>query len=465
MPGLFQSLELGKRALLTHQMSMQTVGHNIANVNTAGYRRQRVTVTSTLPDVQTYGILGTGIKATDVRHMRDLFLGNQFRQNNKSLGQWAYSSKTFDQVEALFNEPGDATMGTLLNDFWGGWSELSTEPENASYREAVLEQSNLLVNGLHEMARQLTALQDSVDRDLVNLTTEVNRLAKEIGRLNRDIKRSELGGIQANDLRDYRDVLIDQLSGIIDVNTSKNDDGSMIVYIGAMALVDGDKVLAIDTEVINDKGTIKHELVWAGTSISFKNLNGQIKGLLESRDVIIPDYLEKLDQIAQTLVEEVNSLHRSGYGLDNSTGINFFDSRFTTAATIRISDVVLNDTDKIAAASLQDSVGDNTIALALYGLRNQLIMKGNSITMNDFYNSLVGTLGVETREAQSFTDNYELLGHQINNARQSVEGVSLDEEMANLVKFQHAYDAAARVITAVDQALDTVIHGMGIVGR
>jgi flagellar hook-associated protein 1 FlgK len=428
MPGLFQSLELGKRALLTHQMSMQTVGHNIANVNTAGYRRQRVTVTTTLPDVQTYGILGTGIKATDVRHMRDLFLGNQFRQNNKSLGQW-------------------------------------TEPENASYREAVLEQSNLLVNGLHEMARQLTALQDSVDRDLVNLTTEVNRLAKEIGRLNHDIKRSELGSVQANDLRDYRDVLIDQLSGIIDVNTSKNDDGSMIVYIGAMALVDADKVLSIDTEIINDKGTIKHELVWAGTSLSFKNLNGQIKGLLESRDVIIPDYLEKLDQIARTLVEEVNSLHRSGYGLDNSTGINFFDSRFMTATTIRISDVVLNDTDKIAAASLQDSVGDNTTALALYELRNQLIMKGNSITMNDFYNSLVGTLGVETREAQSFTDNYELLGHQINNARQSVEGVSLDEEMANLVKFQHAYDAAARVITAVDQALDTVIHGMGIVGR
>ena len=150
MAGLFQGLELGKRALLTHQISLQTVGHNIANVNTPGYRRQRVGVTTTIPELQTFGSIGTGIKATDVRHIRDLILGNQYRQNSKSLGQWAYNSKTLSQVEALFNEPGDNTLGSLLNEFWNGWSDLSTEVENGSYRNAVLEQANGLVNGLHE---------------------------------------------------------------------------------------------------------------------------------------------------------------------------------------------------------------------------------------------------------------------------------------------------------------------------
>jgi len=465
MPGLFQGLELGKRALLTHQMSLQTVGHNIANVHTPGFRRQRVTIATTSPEVLTYGAVGTGLEATDVRYIKDLFLGSQFRQNNKSLGRWSYNSKSLSQIEALFNEPGDATLGSLLNEFWGAWSSLSTEPENTSYRDEVLEQTTLLVNGLHEMARQLNELKDSVDRDMVNLTSEVNRLAKEIARLNHEIKRSELGGVSANDLRDSRDLLVDQLSEIIDVNTSHNEDGSMIVYLGAMALVDGDKALSIDARIINDNGSISHKLVWSGTDKTFKNLNGQIKGLLDSRDVIIPEYIEQLDQIARTLVEQVNSLHQSGYGLDNSTGVNFFDSRFTNAAAIQINAELLNDTDRIAAASLPDSVGDNTLALAVYKLRDQRIMKDNSITINDFYNSLVGTLGIETHEAQSFTENYELLGHQIDNARQSVEGVSLDEEMANMVKFQHAYDAAARVITAFDQALDTVIHDLGIVGR
>lgn len=465
MPGLFQALELGKRALLTHQISLQTVGHNIANVNTPGYRRQRVGIKTTIPEVQTYGSVGTGLKATDVRHIRDLFLGNQFRQNNKSLGQWSYSSKTLSQVEALFNEPGDNTLGKLINDFWGGWASLENGTSEAGTRTNLLSKASNLVTGLHEMVRQLTDLQNSIDRDMVNITAEVNRLSTEIASLNREIERSELGGAMANDLRDRRDLLIDDLSAIIDINTSRGENGDMIVYIGAMALIDGDKAMTIGTETVNDNGTVKHNLVWEGTKISFKNLNGQIKGLLDSRDKIIPDYLSKLDQIAKALVDSVNALHTTGYGLDNSTGVEFFDSRFTTAATIQINLEVLADVEKIAAAVEIDSESDNRMALAIYALQKQLIMNDNSITINDFYNSLVGTLGVETHEAASFTDNYEILGQQINNARQSVEGVSLDEEMVNLIKFQHAYDAAARVITAADQALDTVINGMGVVGR
>jgi len=155
----------------------------------------------------------------------------------------------------------------------------------------------------------------------------------------------------------------------------------------------------------------------------------------------------------------------SGYGLDGSTGTNFFDPRYTDATTIEVNSDIVAKPSMIAAAQVPDAESDNRIALAIAALQNAKLMNDNAVTINGFYNSLVGSLGVETREAQSFTESYEMLVAQIDNARQSVQGVSLDEEMANMIKSQHAYDAAARVITAMDQALDTVIFSMGVVGR
>jgi len=464
MPGLFQTIELGKRALLTHQLSLQTVGHNIANVNTPGFSRQRVTTVSCYPEYNANGMIGTGVMATDIRQVRDLFLGAQFRQSNKSLGQWTNKARTLSQIEAMFAEPGDTSLSSLLNDFWDSWSELSTDASSVSSRVAIVEQTSLLVNGFHNLADQLYRLQDALDSDIVGLTDGVNQIAKEIARLNHEIKRSELGSVNANDLRDARDSLVDELSRIIDVNTREDKNGELTVYIGAMTLVGGDNALAIEVTEVNDDGHLRHDLVWQGGSVSLKNLNGQLKGLLDSRDVTIPAYLGQLDRIAKHLIEEVNTLHRSGYGLDGRTGLDFFDPRFTRAATMEINGSIIDSPSRIAASASGEE-GDNTIALAVAALREERFTGDGSMTINDLYDAMIGTLGIEAHEATSFADSYELLLQQIDNARQSVQGVSLDEEMANMVKHQHAYDAAARVITAVDAALDTVISGMGVVGR
>ena len=465
MAGLFQGLELGKRALLTHQLALQTIAHNIANVNTPGYSRQRINIGSTSPEIMKAGAVGTGVQATDIRHIRDLFLGEQFRQNNKSLGQWSYKNKTLSQVEALFSEPNENTLSDQMNKFWSAWSDLSTDPSSMSNREAVLGQTNLMLNSFHELSSQLTKLQDATDRDLVNLTGEVNRLTGQIARLNHLIKQCELGVGKANDLRDERDVIIDKLASIIDINTVEDNTGDMTVYIGAMSIVSNGKTLGIEVNVFNDNGHLRHALTWKGSKITVKNLNGQIKGLLDSRDEIIPRYLEELNNISQALINEVNGLHRTGYGLDNTTDNNFFDTNYTDAVNIRINPDIIANPVKIAAASTTDAESDNTIALAIAELRNCKVMDNNSTKIDDYYNGLVGVLGVEVYEAQSFTSNYELLSNQIEDARQSVQGVSLDEEMTAMIKFQHAYEAAARIITVMDEALDNVINGMGRVGR
>ncbi len=466
MPGLMQGLEAGKRALLSHQVTLQTIGHNIANVNTPGYTRQRVRISATNPEDLTFGSIGTGIQVTDIRHIRDIFLRSQFREANKQYGQWSYKERAMVQVEAIFNEPQSESLNALLNNFYDSWSSLSTAEEGTagSSRMAVLAESKKLISGVKQLHRNLTSLRESVDKDLNAMTSEINRLTSEIANLNKQISSSELGGTRSNDLRDERDRLIDSMSTMIDVRVRENDNGTATVSMGAMALVDGPDSFKIGTHSTVKKGISTSALVWEGTKVELKNLSGQLGGLIESRDKTIPDYINKLDLMAKTIVEEVNRIHRSGYGNGTqTTGVDFFDPNFTDAANMRINLEIESNIDMISASLSPD--GDNLIALQMNDLRHQEVMSGSSMTIEDFYHSMIGLVGVDTKEARSFTANYELLVQQTENTRLSVEGVSLDEEMANLVKFQHAYNAAARVITTMDEALDTVIHGMGRVGR
>ncbi|MBU0984000.1 MAG: flagellar hook-associated protein FlgK [candidate division Zixibacteria bacterium] len=466
MPGLFAGLEIGKRALLSTQVSMQTIGHNIANVNTPGYTRQRVMMTEALPESSAHGPLGSGVRVDSVRHMRDLFLGRQYREAQKGLGEWTYKQKTMDQIENLFNEPQDGSLGELVDQFFNSWSTLETDPTLAGNRSAVVASANELVHLINQRANSLIQLRDAVDRDIVNTTEEVNRLTTEIAHLNFQIKSSELGNFRANDLRDQRDLLIDQLSNTIDVNVMEQSDGTATVSMGSMILVDGVYQLPIGTNAVHDGEKVTHELVWQGTDVGLKNVNGELAGLLESRDSIIPRYLNELDQLARTLVESVNSLHEAGYGLNGSTGVSFFDPTNLTAASIRVSREIELDINRIAASGTSDiDVNDAIVAQQITALRDAMTMNNGSMTMTDFYTSMVGKVGIETREATSYTTNFSLMLQQVDNQRQSVQGVNLDEEMVNLVKYQQAYDAAARVITTMDQALDTIIHSMGLVGR
>jgi len=462
--GLMQSIEIGRRALLTHQAALQTIGHNIANANTPGYSRQRVNISSTSPEDSRFGKIGSGVTVADIRHIRDLFLGEQFRQESKNLGQWTYKGKIMIQIESVFSEPGENGLSDLLNRFWDSWGELSTNPNSVSNRVAILEEAKLMTNAFHQLANQLNELSESIDKEIVNTTDGINTLTLSIARLNDKIKIQEAGGDHANDMRDQRDLLIDRLATIIDVNTIARDDGTTTVYIGAMTIVDGPDSLKIQTKQLNVDGTLKHELFWENTSVPVRNLNGRLASMYEARDKIIPKYRQRLDRLAGSMIDQVNQLHSAGSGLNGSTGFNFFNSVFTDAANISVNNDLILDPAKVAASASGEQ-GDNVVALDIQDLRNIKVLDNNTRSLNDFYNGIVSELGIETNTAISFTNNFELLLHQIENAKESVQGVSLDEEMTNMIRFQHAYDAAARVITAIDQALDTVISKMGIVGR
>ena len=461
MAGLMQGLELGKRALLTTQLQLQTIGHNIANVDTPGFSRQRVNIRPTMPLEITAGSIGTGIMATDIQQIKDRFLIEQYRQESQSLGEWEYKEKVLSQIETLFNEPGDTGLSTQLNEFWAAWSDMSTDIGNPS---ATLAKAESLSYGFYELADQLNKLSESIDRDIDAMAGEINLITGEIANLNFQIQSAELGGSSANDLRDRRDLLVDNLSRMVDVNSFEDERGSLTVMIGAMAVVNGENSTRISSSTSAIATRLNHDLVWENSSIRLKISGGELKGMLDMRDNLIPKYLDQLNQMATTIVTEVNQLHRSGYGADGSTGLNFFQVIGVDAMNMKVNPLIQQEPNRIAT-SASGEPGDKTIALAIAELQNENLMSSDTATVGEFYSALVGTLGVDSQEAKSYTDNYTLLLSQVDNAKQSVQGVSLDEEMINMVKYQQAYDAAARVITAMDQALETLIMHTGMVGR
>ncbi|MFZ5979330.1 MAG: flagellar hook-associated protein FlgK, partial [Candidatus Zixiibacteriota bacterium] len=372
MSGLFQSLEIGKNALLSQQFSLQTISHNIANSDTPGYTRQRVVMSTSYPQQSNVGMIGSGVQVDTIVQIRDLFLGQQYRDAQMSYGEWAYKEKIYTQIESVFNEPNDNSLNDLLNNFWDSWSQLATNSDSSDNREVILAQANQLINGFQQMAWSLESLRESIDSDITSMTYEINNLTTEIANLNAQIQVSELGGVTANDLRDARDLLLDELSNFIDVNTIEQPNSSTSVYIGSMVLVDGTQSFDINTVTVNDNGQPINRLIWAGSEVELRNNNGQLSGLLEMRDQTVVEYQKKLDEMAATLVTEVNALHRSGYAADGSTSVNFFDPNYTTASTIRLNSEIETDTNKIVASQGQDS--DNLIALAIYDLRDVRIM-------------------------------------------------------------------------------------------
>jgi len=466
MAGLFSGLEIGKKALATHQLWLNTIGHNVANVNTPGYTRQRVTITTTLPEPHRVGQVGSGVQAVDIRNVRDLFLNQQYRLENKNLGQWQAMEKTMTQIEAMFNEPNDDSLNDLMNEFWNSWDDLTQfgQTESASARIALIEKANLMTSGFHRLYSGLKDLQYSVNKDIEMMVEDVNSIAFEIAELNKKISREEVGGNNANDLRDRRDYLIDELSQFVDVNTLELKNGATMVQIGSMILVDEQRSISISTEPTTVNGVRVSELRWEKSDKVVTSLNGQLKGLVETRDEVLKQYMNDLDAMAKALVTQVNAVHQTGYGLQNTTGYSFFDSRFVSAEKISVAFDIQQDINLIAASG-SGEVGDNTNALAIAALRDELLLNNGNATLSEYYNAMISRVGVETSKSIQFREDYQLLVEQIENSRQSVQGVSLDEEMAQMIKYQHAFDAAARVITTVDEALDMVINKMGLVGR
>ncbi|QSQ10412.1 Flagellar hook-associated protein 1 [Koleobacter methoxysyntrophicus] len=472
MRSAFFGLEIAKRALFTHQHSLYVTGHNIANANTEGYSRQRGIHAATYPQFSyslnrpTFaGITGTGVEMQEIRRMRDQFIDRDFRNENQIFGEWETKRDILQKIEYIFNEPSDSGIRSVLDEFWNSFQELSKNPENPTVRAVVHQRGIALAETINHTYTQFKELQMQVNEAIDVKVKEINSLSLQIADLNDQILKTEATGDNANDLRDRRDFLVDQLSKIVKLYVDEDNNGMYTISVTGAALVTGKYYNPIEFDVTD----ITSVITFTDLGYNLVTDGGELKGLLEMRDNALPYYMKGLEDIAQALMDEINPIHSTGFGLGDAsvdptlTGNDFFISG--SGNNLIELNPALNVLERIAAASSNNTPGDGSNALLIAQLKQKKIATLANGTFDDYTKSLISALGVDTQEAIRMTDNQQLLLTQIENRRESVSGVSLDEEMSNMIKFQHGYNSAARMVTAIDEMLEVVVNKMGIVGR
>ena len=482
MRSTFFGLETGRSALMANQISLDVVGHNIANAATPGYSRQaaimapnRPFMTPGLNSPTTAGQIGTGVYIEQIRRYRDLFIDLQYRKENKALGEWEAKQKSLEQMELIYNEPSDRATRNNLDAYWQALQDLSVKPEDEAVRTTVRQNAITLCTGLNQTYKQLEELRKDNDSEIVTVVNEINSLARQIRDLNQEIIRVEVTGNNANDYRDRRDLLLDGLSKKIGIQYEEDSQGAVHVFIMGKELVSATdcKQFNIQIDSNTDPKMDLRKVVWSDTGDSVSITGGTLKGILDVRDQIIPRFMSELNNVAATLAAKINEVHRGGLGLDGQTNIDFFvsnDGQPINAKNITVSKDVMNSLRVIAAAPKPDgwvtgtppAPGEGKNALAMANTKHTKYTIGTSFTtIGDYFNSSVSTLGVMALEAESTVANKETLLDGLEVRRQSVAGVSQDDEMVSMIKFQHGYSAASRIITVMDEMLDTIINRMG----
>ena len=460
MPDIYGILNTASRSLLTQQKAIDVTGQNIANVNTPGYSRQRVVMEPSTPINFEPGQMGTGVKAAEIQRIYDGFIGGQINGENAKLGQWEATESGLARIELIFNESSGVGLQQAMGEFWGAWQDLVNNPSGYPERTVLLSSSQTLARTFNTMSENLQQIQMDYDRTIVGTIDEINGLSRQIVDLNDKISQVEIAGQNSNDYRDQRDQLLKELSGLIETNTYENDQGQVTVLIGnGSPLVQSPHAYELST-VTNVNGL--QDVVWmdrSGTPVDVTASigGGELKGWLDVRDGYAQDYLDRLDSLAGAIIADVNLQNMVGFDMNSNAGSVFFAG--TSATTMAVDPAIVADVNRIAAASsATTSPGGNGNAVAIANLQGQLTMNGGSTTFDNYYSALASGVGNDVRNA-SANHEYEagMIAH-LENYRESVSGVSLDEEMINLVKFQHAYEAAAKLITTVDDMLNTVLN-------
>ncbi|MFZ0611994.1 MAG: flagellar hook-associated protein FlgK [Desulfobacterales bacterium] len=459
MANIIGLLDIGKSALLTHQQSLNVTGHNIANVNTPGYTRQRVNLAANSPLDSSPGQMGDGVVAVDIQRVYDRYIGGRITTEKQAFGRWEAQKNALERVEITFDESGGYGLSGSMTEFWNAWQDLSNAPAGHTERVSLVSKAQFLAGAFNKSAADLNQQQVDLDAVVKGGVDDVNRLATEIADLNQKIGEVETGIQNANDLRDRRDALVSQLAELIDINTFENGQGRLSISVGnGRPLVDSGQAWHLGTTP-NADGHLGVTWIDANNTandISASVKGGRLKGWLDVRDGAIPDYRTRLDEMAGELAAAVNTVHAAGFDLYATAGQMFFSG--STAADIGVDPLVAVDPNRIAAAATAAGVpGDNSTAVAMAELQHASAMGGGTTNFDDFYRSIVSDVGSQVRSAADFSEHQSVMLTSLGNYRESVSGVSLDEEMLNLIKFQHAFDAAAKLVTTVDEMMQTVL--------
>lgn len=527
MRSTFMGLETARRGMFTQQSALYTTGNNIANANTPGYSRQRINFEQTEPypnaalnRPQVPGQVGTGVKAGSVQRIRESFLDVQYRGENNKLGYWEARTEAYTKLEEVLNEPSESGLSKTMDQFWQSLQDLAVNPTNPGARSVVRQRGIAVAETFNYLNNSLTSITADLKNELSVTEKEINSITYQISKINGQIADVEPHGYLPNDLYDERDRLIDQLSSLVNIKVDYTGSGG-----GSLKIAEGQAVI----KMVSDKGSELGILVSGdqnndvivkydqndgsvtGISVGANpveledmNKNGKLKSLIDSYGYkdengkvagVYPEMLTKLDDMAYTFATKFNAIHEAGVSPNEiQTGLKVANSFFVDpgkteiahdgfAGRIQLSQAISDSIDNIATAKgeqkydennepyVDATVGDSSNALDLANVfttpykYNETAPDTEKANFRNYYEGVIGGMAVLSQEAVRLSQNSGSLREAVEGRRQSVSAVSLDEEMTNMIQFQQAYNASARMITLQDEMLDKIINGMGTVGR
>jgi flagellar hook-associated protein 1 FlgK len=576
MTSPFFGLDIATRALRSAQSLVDISNQNISNANTPGYSRQTAVIKETAPypipvfrQSGQLGQMGTGVEVAEVNRARDTFADYQYRTQVAAQGNWQAQADTLSQVEATINEPSTSGLSSLMTKYFQSWQEVANSPSDVSVRSNMLQQGVALADSFKNTVDQLSQQKSDVDQQIGLSVGDINNYSQQIANLNVQISTVQNSGMQPNDLRDQRDLLVDKLSAVMKVTTIEAPDGSLNIYVGNHQLVDRNTAHQVGV----DSSGPTAQLVWKdGTNAQLTVADGKLAGLVTSRDTILQGRIDAINNLASRVITSVNAIHAAGVGLDGTGGMNFFsgtnatdmainpnltanniaaaqqqanssggythaigdstnavalaqlESALSTASsglatgqtvgtstvlgvnvgeadvnrtfifsvsagatpsdppTVTISDgtrsvnatwtvasdradgvsptrdIYTLDTGSLGVRLTLSAAAGTNVNTALAGLDTQSVTTTGPATINDQYGKEIAAIGVLAATANGQNTNQQVLVKQLDNQRQNTMGVSLDEETTNLIQYQHAYQASARVISVMNDMLDTLIN-------
>lgn len=622
MANSFAGIEIGKRSLMVHQQQIQTAGHNISNADTEGYTRQRVQVKTfdpiyrpDLERAETPGQIGQGTSVESINRLRDELLDQRITAQTNQESYWATREKYYVMIEEIYNEPDDISIRTNMDKYWQSWQELSIYPESQAARQAVVTRGETLAESIQQRFKALSGVGNLINGDIEATVRQVNNYTSQIAELNKQIVKSKAMGDNPNDLLDRRDLLVEKLSGLVNITTDTRDNDEFMVHLDGQVLVQGGIARGFDVESNTDNNGYS-TVVWSDSGNAAHISGGSLGALIELRDDDIRSETQKLNTMTMNFADLVNDVHRDGIGMNNVTGLDFFVQRpFVTSvngnfdrngdgtddssyifrftgtnalnpqdkvglegvmtfsgkegniqvpyhATDTIEEVVarINDSDGEVKAYLdrdnhlvlkattslamenpdfvirhvEDSglflagysgilnasgeegaydfaqadavnalsgtfavspvlnpagyievnpalkgdvlsvaaaypnnqgkamIGDGRAAVDVASIRNTQVMIGKDRTFDDYFANSVTNVGLKGEQAETNLLSQNSIMNDLRDLRDSVSGVNIDEELAEIIKFQHGYNAAAKFVSVMDSLLDTVINRLGV---
>lgn len=461
-------LNVTRNALSTYQLAIDVTGGNIANINTPGYSRQR-TVLVSRGNIQAGAVTAQlSVEVKTIERIFDAFTELQVTEQRQKLGFSQTKSDSLQRVEIIYDE----TQGNKLNDlfgrFWEAWSDLSYNAGGQVERYAVLSAAKVLAEGFNSYGDQLYNLQKNIDAGLGDTIKEINGLAEEIASLNKQLAMIPHDSGEANSLMDKRTERLKELADQIDFHYVEGNNGALNIYLpDGQALVEGE--ITRKLILVGNSTTAFRDVAIAGNEQNIindfltANSRGALGAKLAVRDDILANYLGKLDDLAKTLMDSVNEIHRSAYDVNGNLGGDFFvlkqSSSSSYARNLAVNASLASAPTKIAASATVS--GDGEKAGEIAALKDRMLMNNGSITLGDYYASMVGEIGRDVAAASNAAGYENTILEQLKNQRESISGVSLDEEMINLVKFQMAYNAAGKLCQVANELMDTLMDLAG----